>query len=59
MSKEEAPVGLAIKEVITKVVQIVLGKPVEQTSGTVITQNEPLSEDSRREIENMTNEIKY
>lgn len=59
MSKVEAPVGLAIKEVITKVVQIVLGKPVEQTSGTVITQNEPLSEDSRREIENMTNEIKY
>ena len=58
MRKEETPVGFAIKEVVTKVVRLVLGRPVEQTSGIVITQNKALSEDSHSEIENMPNELK-
>ena len=58
MSKEDTPVGTIIRGLVDKIIEHVAGKPIEvQTDITVTTQDHVLSEDSRREIENMSDEI--
>ena len=50
--------NMGIKEIIARIVQLILGSSVEQSNNITISQNRTLSENIHKEIENMSNEFK-
>jgi len=56
MSKEQTPIGIAIKDIVATVLKIIIGEPAKQVDMIAKPQDKSLSETALNEIENLTKE---